>query len=156
MIIIELLQVLLYSTNEKVMILNFLIKESDDTKNGHAVEACPLGFLFCFVVRLLSSKSEALVSNDLKVSVNLLKIFTYSLHNKTISSFRRMMTIEQFRSTELAKLYSRRYVDRLIEYHASLFRSLIASGEIRDEDPETLSLMYVAPIITLIGIIMPF
>ena len=63
-----------------------------------------------------------------------------------------MMTIEQFRSTELAKLYSRRYVDRLIEYHASLFRSLIASGEIRDEDPETLSLMYVAPIITLIGI----
>lgn len=80
------------------------------------------------------------------------QIFTYSLHNKTISSFRRMMTIEQFRSTELAKLYSRRYVDRLIEYHTSLFRSLIASGEIRDENPETLSLMYVAPIITLIGI----
>ena len=48
MIIIELLQVLLYSTNEKVVILNFLIKESDDTKNGHAVEACPLGgILFC-------------------------------------------------------------------------------------------------------------
>lgn len=43
MIIIEPLQVLLYSTNEKVVILNFLQKESDDTKNGHAVEACPLG-----------------------------------------------------------------------------------------------------------------
>lgn len=46
MIIIELQQVLLYSTNEKVVILNFLIKESDDTKNGHAVEACPLGGYF--------------------------------------------------------------------------------------------------------------
>ena len=43
MIIIEPLQVLLYSTNEKVMIFNILQTEYDDTKNGHAVEACPLG-----------------------------------------------------------------------------------------------------------------
>lgn len=34
MIIIELLQVLLYSTNEKMMILNFLQTEYDDTKMG--------------------------------------------------------------------------------------------------------------------------
>lgn len=48
MIIIEPLQVLLYSTNEKVMILNILQTEYDDTKNGHAVEACPLGgILLC-------------------------------------------------------------------------------------------------------------
>ena len=41
------------------------------------------------------------------------QIFEYSLHNAPISRFRRMMTIEQFRSPELAALYSRRYVDRL-------------------------------------------
>lgn len=40
------------------------------------------------------------------------QIFEYSLHNAPISRFRRMMTIEQFRSPELAALYSRRYVDR--------------------------------------------
>ena len=40
------------------------------------------------------------------------QIFEYSLHNETISRFRRMMTIEQFRSPELAALYSRRYVER--------------------------------------------
>ena len=33
------------------------------------------------------------------------QIFEYSLHNETISRFRRMMTIEQFRSPELAALY---------------------------------------------------
>ena len=33
------------------------------------------------------------------------QIFDYSLHNETIRRFRRMMTIEQFRSPELALLY---------------------------------------------------
>ncbi len=80
------------------------------------------------------------------------QIFEYSLHNETISRFRRMMTIEQFRSPELAALYSRRYVERILDYHAGIFRALIAAGEIAAEDPDALSMMYVAPVITLIGI----
>lgn len=80
------------------------------------------------------------------------QIFEYSLHNEVISRFRRMMTIEQFRSTQLAALYSKRYVDRMLVYHANIFRSLIAAGEIRKEDPEVLAMMYVAPVLTLIGI----
>ena len=80
------------------------------------------------------------------------QIFEYSLHNQTISNFRRMMTIEQFRSPELAALYSKRYVERMIGYHAGIFRALIAAGEIRAEDPETLAMMYVAPVLTLIGV----
>lgn len=80
------------------------------------------------------------------------QIFEYSLHNETISRFRKMMTIEQFRSPELAALYSRRYVERLVEYHAGIFRALISAGEIMAADPETLSMMYVAPVLTLIGV----
>ena len=80
------------------------------------------------------------------------QIFEYSLHNEPISRFRRMMTIEQFRSPELAALYSGRYVDRMIDYHAGIFRSLIAAGEIRREDPDALAWMYVSPVLTLIGI----
>ena len=80
------------------------------------------------------------------------QIFEYSLHNETISRFRRMMTIEQFRSTQLAALYSKRYVDRVLAYHANIFRSLIATGENRKEDPEVLAMMYVAPVLTLLGI----
>lgn len=80
------------------------------------------------------------------------QIFAYSLHNEQISRFRRMMTIEQFRSPELAALYSGRYVDRVLGYHAGIFRALMASGEIAAEDPDTLAMLYVAPVLTLIGI----
>ena len=80
------------------------------------------------------------------------QIFEYSVHNESISRFRRMMTIEQFRSPELAALYSQRYVDRVLHYHAGLFRDLIAAGKVRAEDPDTLALLYVAPVLTLIGI----
>ena len=80
------------------------------------------------------------------------QIFVYSLHNETIRNFRRMMTIEQFRSPELASLYSKRYVERMIDYHAGIFRALIAVGEIPAGDPDTLAMMYVAPVMTLIGV----
>lgn len=80
------------------------------------------------------------------------QIFDYSLRNRTVSLFRRMMTIEQFRSPELAALYSERYVGRLLRYHAGIFRALIAAGEICAEEPDALSMLYVAPILTLIGI----
>lgn len=80
------------------------------------------------------------------------KIFEYSLHDKTISRFRKMMTIEQFRSPEISCLYTERYVERLLRYHAGIFKRLISAGEIKNENPESLAMMYVAPIITLIGI----
>ena len=80
------------------------------------------------------------------------QIFEYSLHDETISRFRRMMTIEQFRSPELAALYSRRYVERVVDYHAGIFRALIAAGEIPAEDPDTLAMLYVAPVLTLVAI----
>ena len=80
------------------------------------------------------------------------QIFEYSLHNETIRRFRRMMTIEQFRSPELSRLYTERYITRVVRYHAGLFESLIAAGEIRHENPQTLALLYVSPVITLLGI----
>ena len=80
------------------------------------------------------------------------QLFVYSLHDQTISRFRRMMTLEQFRSAELAALYSKRYVERITAYHAGIFRSLIAAGQIRKEDAQTLAMLYVAPVITLLGI----
>lgn len=80
------------------------------------------------------------------------QIFSYSLNDSTISSFRKMMTIEQFRSPELSELYSKRYVERIVLYHAGLFQSLIAAGEIKNENPEVLAMMYVAPVITLLGV----
>lgn len=78
-------------------------------------------------------------------------IFEYSLHDETIRNFRKMMTIEQFRSSEFGAMYSERFVDRLIRYHKGIFCALVNSGEISG-DPEALAWMYVSPVLAFIGI----
>ena len=80
------------------------------------------------------------------------QIFDYSLRNDNIRRFRKMMTIEQFRSPKFGELYTRRFSERLVDYHAEIFRSLIAAGVIRSGDVNALALMYVSPVITLIGV----
>lgn len=80
------------------------------------------------------------------------QIFCYSLHDETVRRFRKMLTIEQFRSEELANLYTERYITRMVVYHAEIFRNLIGAGVIKNENPQTLSLLYVAPIVTLLGV----
>ena len=77
------------------------------------------------------------------------QIFSYSLH---IRRFRKMMTIEQFRSPKFGELYTRRFPERLVDYHAAIFKSLIAANVIREGDPNALALMYVSPVIALIGV----
>ena len=63
-----------------------------------------------------------------------------------------MLTIEQFRTPELAALYTDRFVNRMTDYHRKLFHRLIASGVLIDADPALLSLAYVSPILVLLGI----
>ena len=69
-------------------------------------------------------------------------LISYSLHDEFVSQFRRMVTIEQFRSPELSALYSQRYVAQIQDYHRELFRRMIAAGVMRQEDPELLAMMY--------------
>ena len=107
--------------------------------------------------RHTGGKSESLLLPFSHISEELLvkkvrQIFLYSLHDKTISQFRRMMTLEQFRSPKFAELLSKRYVDWMISYHAGIFRALVANGELRNEDPDTLAWMYVSPIIVLLSV----
>lgn len=80
------------------------------------------------------------------------RVFLYSLHDARVSAFRRMLTIEQFRSPELAQMYTERYVERLVRYHRELFLRLIAAGELKNADADTMALMYVAPVLTLLGV----
>ena len=70
-------------------------------------------------VNFFNGISEELLFEKVK------QIFEYSLHNQNICFFRKMITIEQFRSPELRSLYTRRFVDRLVNYHADIFSNLI-------------------------------
>ena len=78
-------------------------------------------------------------------------LISYSLHDEFVSQFRRMMTIEQFRSPELSALYSQRYVAQIQNYHKGLFQRMIAVGVMVDEDPDLLAMMYDSPILILLG-----
>lgn len=62
------------------------------------------------------------------------------------------MTLEQFRSPELAALYTERYVERLVDDHAALFRQLIRIKQPKPEDPDTLALTYISPMIAMTGV----
>ena len=92
---------------------------------------------------------EEITADDLVKKVK--SLIHYCLHDEYVSMFRRMMTIEQFRSPELSELYSQRYVNRIHSYHSALFTEMIATGVLADEDPDTLAMLYDAPILVWLG-----
>lgn len=79
-------------------------------------------------------------------------IVRYSLHDEYVSQFRRLMTIEQFRSPNIASLYTERYVDRLVEYHENLFTGLISVGALCKGDVHSMALQYTCPVLTLLSV----
>ena len=92
---------------------------------------------------------EQITDDDLVEKVR--SLISYSLHDEYISQFRKMMTIEQFRSQELSELYSQRYVRQIHNYHKNLFSKMIAAGVLAAEDPGILAMLYDSPILILLG-----
>lgn len=79
-------------------------------------------------------------------------LIVYSLHDEFVSRFRRLLTIEQFRSPELAALYTERYVMRILHYHEILFHDMIQQGALRAADPRAIAWQYVSPILVLLSV----
>lgn len=79
-------------------------------------------------------------------------LVAYSLHDEFVSQFRRLMTIEQFRSRELAALYTERYVTRMLGYHEELFRRLIQNGTLRSGDACSMAWQFVSPIFVQLSV----
>lgn len=82
----------------------------------------------------------------------LLGIVRYSIQDEFVSRFRRLLTTVQFRSPELAALYTERYVNRLVGYHEELFRGLMAEGAICEGDLHSMALQYTCPVLTLLSV----
>lgn len=80
------------------------------------------------------------------------ELVRYSLHDEYISRFRRLMTIEQYRSPELSALYTARYVERLVDYHEKLFAGLISIGVLKNREVHSMALQYTCPILALLSI----
>ncbi len=97
-----------------------------------------------------TAKFAAIDANGLVKQLQ--EVVYYSLHDEYVSRFRRLMTIEQFRSPEFAALYTQRYVDRLVGYHEKLFVELISVGAIRDGDVHSMALQYTCPVLILMSV----
>ena len=60
-------------------------------------------------------------------------------------SFRRMLTLEQYRNAEMAELYSQCIIAGPVDYMEDLFRELIQKGVLKEENPKQLAVEYYAP-----------
>ena len=65
--------------------------------------------------------------------------------------FRRMLTLEQYRNEEMARLYSQCIVRGPVEYMTDLFHELIKKGELAQGDQAELAVEYCGPFFLLIS-----
>lgn len=77
-------------------------------------------------------------------------LFLYFLHDDFASNFRKMLTMEQYKSNELAALYTKQYVDNPLAYQSALFSLLGETNTLISENTEIMALQFYAPIFLLL------
>lgn len=91
---------------------------------------------------------NATVENIQKYTIEQFKFWT---EDEFASHFRKMLTLEQYRSTEMAELYSQCIVAGPVAYMEDLFRELIKKGVLKRENPGMLAIEFYAPLFLLIS-----
>lgn len=76
--------------------------------------------------------------------------FDFWTENEFAASFRRLLTLEQYRSGEMACLHRSCLTAGPVAYMEGIFRAMAERGVIRAEDPQTLALAFYAPLWLLI------
>ena len=70
----------------------------------------------------------------------------YILHDPHISKARKMLVIEQFQNSELAKLQTKQNYSDVLEYFTGLIGQLIRQGVLAEDDPEIMAAQLCLPI----------
>ena len=79
-------------------------------------------------------------------------LFTYFLHDSYTKRFRKMLTLEQFKDKDLAKVYSQQYFDAPLSYQGMLLGLLVAQGLLVTENVPIMTLQFYAPIYMLLTV----
>lgn len=74
----------------------------------------------------------------------------FTMHDTDVIRFRRLFTIEQFRSDRMAELATNHFISRIEEMYSYIFEHMMDRGMIRQCDTELLAYEYVAPITIMI------
>ena len=80
------------------------------------------------------------------------EFFLYYLHDDYNRKFRKMLTLEQFHDAELAKVYSKLYVDDPLSYQGMLFGFMVTAGILKTDNVQIMTLHFYAPIYYLLTI----
>lgn len=74
----------------------------------------------------------------------------FTMHDEIIQKVRKVMAMEQFRNDRISKLTSRYHLENMQEMYTGIFQDLMQKGVLKPDDPESLSLEFVAPVSLLI------
>lgn len=85
--------------------------------------------------------------DQLLIMVN--RLFSWFLHEPTISCLRRMLTLSQFEDRELAAMLTKLYMDDPLRYQEQLFAVMFPADSITP-NPKALALFFYAPIYFLL------
>lgn len=80
------------------------------------------------------------------------EFFLYYLHDDYNRKFRKMLTLEQFHDVDLAKVYSKLYVDDPLSYQRMLFGFMVTAGILKTDNVQIMTLHFYAPIYYLLTI----
>ena len=79
-------------------------------------------------------------------------MFRYWTEDAFASAFRRMLTLEQYRDCEMARLYSQYITGGPLKYMADLFREMTARGCWKENNPMQLALEFYGPMTLLMAV----
>lgn len=79
------------------------------------------------------------------------RVFLYFLKDEFASKYRRMLTIEQFRSTSAGDVFQNFFIDGAIGFESTLFKDMISKGAFIDCDSYVMALHFYSPIFLLLS-----
>ena len=78
-------------------------------------------------------------------------MFQFYLKTEYGSQLRRMLTIEQYRTSEAGKFFRELIIDNGLDYISGVFASLIKDGAYIDADPMVMALQFYSPLYLLLS-----
>lgn len=104
----------------------------------------PHGEMQAVIEQYMNVTEESLIT----ISKNM---FLYFLKDDFASKFRRMLTMEQFRSTQAGDAFQSFFIDGAINFQKLLFLNMMNQGAFRESDPGVMALHFYSPIFLLLN-----
>ena len=127
----------LYSHFEnKQSILDTLVKDVLEQYLEHSIFARADWEKSDVSLPLNSDEAENMIQNQIR----------YILHDPYVSKARKMLVIEQFQNSELAKLQTKQNYSDVMQYCTGLIKQLIRRGVLAEYDPEIMAAQLGLPV----------